>query len=138
MADAALPLRAAINVAVAADAPLTALGVTLVRDHVPDHTDIDNFSPYACFTGTTARPWNANGVLGQETIIEITTFTRERGTVTAHRIAAAMRACLERAALTVTGHAFVACWFENLDIEPMGDGVTAYAAQSFRFITHEE
>lgn len=138
MADAALPLRAAINVAVAADADLTALGVTLVRDHVPDHTQLENFSPYAAFTGTSAIPWNTNGVRGQETTIEITTWTRERGSVTAHRIAAAMRECLERASLTVTGHAFVACWFESLDVEPLGDAKTAFAAQSFRFITHEE
>ena len=137
MADAALPLRAAINVAVAADSALTALGVTMVRDHVPDHTDLQNFTAYTAFTGTSAEPYNANGVLGQQTTIEITTWTRERGTVTAHRIAAAMRDCLERATLSVTGHQFVACWFDGLDIEPTGDGVTAFASQQFRFITHE-
>ena len=136
-ADAALELQAAINTAVSGSAALAALGIATVYDHVPDHVSADNFAPYCNFGPVFAQPDNTNGVLGQETMVQIDTWSRERGRVRVLQIMAALRTLLERSSLAVTGQQYVACWLESAQAMTDPDGVTAHGVQTFRFLTHE-
>ncbi len=137
-ADATLPLQAAIVAAVAADNTLGALGIDTVYDHVPDHLTDDataNVPPYCSFGPFIVNPWNTQGRLGSEAIIQIDTWSRERGRVKLAQIMSAMRTLLERQDLILSGTNYAAGWLALQQVMKDPDGVTMHGVQQFRFLT---
>lgn len=134
--DATLPLQAAIVSAVKADPAMTALGVTTVQDSVPDRI-ADLSGALVSFGPMFSTPEDTHGTLGQETIVQIDVYSRQRGRVLVHQILDALNNLLHRSRLTVSGHDTVSGWRVLHRVVIDGDHVTCHGLSQFRFQTHE-
>lgn len=139
MADRTLEVRKAIIAAVKADSALAGLGITQVHDWRPDimASSEQEIAPYAAWGNSSSVDWNTHGSLGAELSVAIKVFARARGQVGVLRVMAALRAALDRAALTLDAGNALLLHYETQTVFTGSDGLTTEGTVVFRIYTHD-
>jgi hypothetical protein len=132
MPTAAVALRAAIHIALAADAPLTnLLGGAKVYDEVPRAAAF----PYVTLGDAKVSDWSTASESGEEHQLTLHAWSRQGGHREAHMIAGALLQALDDAPLTLAEHRLVNLRFATADIRREADGRTYRAVVRFRAVT---
>lgn len=131
MTSAALALQKAVYAALSADAGVGALIGGRIYDLAPRNAVF----PYATFGRATLADWSTGTEDGAEHRLTLDVWSRAHGKSECHAIGEAIRAALNDAALTLTGHALVNLLFESADTARDPDGITFHGVLRFRAVT---
>lgn len=135
MASASWALQQAVFARLTSDSALTALlGGTRVYDDVPLRAAF----PYVTFAQGTERDWSTGDAAGAEHALVLHVWSRASGRKEALAIAAALRASLHDAALTLTDHRLINFRHETSDVRRDPDGETYQGVVRFRAVTEPE
>ena len=145
--SAAYAIQAAIFTLLRANAGLSALLASsvidgdsankAVYDQAPqvDQSEGTTAFPYVVIGEDTAGEFDADDFAGQETTITLHVWSRYRGKKEVKQILDALYSALHNAALTVTGHIAVYCYFEYSESFQDPDGVSMHGVARYRIVT---
>lgn len=132
MPTASWSLQTAIHSALIADPALTALlGGQRLFDHVPRGTPF----PYITFGQTTERDWSTGGGEGGEHVVTLHVWSQARGRRQIQTIAAAVRALMHDAELSLNDHRLINLRHEFTEVRRETDGETLRGLVRFRAVT---
>jgi hypothetical protein len=136
MSDANWALQQAIFAELSANAEVQgALGdPPRLYDAVPR----DAAFPYAVIGDGQENDWSTATEAGSEHVLAIHVWSRGGGHREAKGIAAAIRDCLDGAALSLTGFALIGLAFQTADYARQPDGDTWRASLRFRAVTEPD
>jgi hypothetical protein len=128
MADALLPLQAALVMRLTGESP-TRFTYPLHTGRAPQNAAY----PYAVLGDDTAIDWGTKTEAGQEITVTIHSWSRKAtSTVECKQMMAAIYAALHEAEFTVSGQDMVSCRFDFDQVIEDADGQTFHGVSRFR------
>jgi Protein of unknown function (DUF3168) len=132
MASAAWALQRAIHETLTTDAAvLAALGGARVHDDVPRGAEL----PYVTVGQSSARDWSTGTDDGEEHTLTLHVWSRANGRRQVQEIMAVVRAALNQAGLSLSGHRLVNLRQEFAEARRDPDGETYHGMLRFRAVT---
>lgn len=133
MTSAVLELQGAIVALLKADAGVTAIVGARVFDHVPRSAtgQVTASFPFVGIAGWSDESGNVDCIDALDVTVDIDCWSRDVGFPEAHRLAAAVRAALDDADLTLADNAAV--YFRHRSTRTLRDpdGLTSHAVLTF-------
>lgn len=110
-----------------------------IYDHVPqvESSESEDHFPYVVIGESTAVPFDADDLRGQEHTLVIHVWSRAHGRHEVKDIAKAIYDALHDVTLAITDHEFVFCFWEFSETVPDPDERLKHHVSRFRIVTHQ-